>query len=291
MIASEPARTDSCVARAFDALAPEYDAAWTSGLIGQFQRRSAWGEMLSVFRAGDRVLELGCGTGADAARLAAAGVRVHATDISPEMLRLAQERLESSGLSSQVTYELIAVEHLGTTRTPGLFDGAFSNFGALNCVEDMRGAAASLARLVRPGGKVLLCFMGRFCLWETAWYLFHLRPAKALRRLRAGRHGIRSDLKPGFPVRVFYHSVREVVAAFRGEFQLVSWRGIGVLVPPSCMERWARARRDGVARLALIEERICAWPVFRGSADHCMLLFSRNPDGSSRPPAFGAGMT
>lgn len=153
MIASEPARTDSCVARAFDALAPEYDAAWTSGLIGQFQRRSAWGEMLSVFRAGDRVLELGCGTGADAARLAAAGVRVHATDISPEMLRLAQERLESSGLSSQVTYELIAVEHLGTTRTPGLFDGAFSNFGALNCVEDMRGAAASLARLVRPGGR------------------------------------------------------------------------------------------------------------------------------------------
>jgi ubiquinone/menaquinone biosynthesis C-methylase UbiE len=70
----------SAVAAAFDSLAPHYDAAWTETFIGRLQRQQVWRELQSTFRTGERVLEFGCGTGADAAFLARAGVRVHATD-------------------------------------------------------------------------------------------------------------------------------------------------------------------------------------------------------------------
>ena len=43
---------------------------------------------------------------------------------------------------------------------PAPFDGAFSNFAALNCVTDLTPVGRGLAALVRPGGKVLLVIFG-----------------------------------------------------------------------------------------------------------------------------------
>ena len=48
------------------------------------------------------------------------------------------------------------------------FDGAFSNFGALNCVQDLAAACRDLARLLKPGATALLCWMGPCCLWEIS---------------------------------------------------------------------------------------------------------------------------
>ncbi len=266
---------DSQVARAFDHLAPGYDASWTCGVVGRLQRLQVRRTLGALFGRGDRILELGCGTGADATWLAAAGVRVHATDISPRMLSIALERVKREGLSHRVTFELRAIEELADIRDKGPFDGAISNFGAINCVKDLHPAASNLGRLVRPGGKVALCFMGRFCLWETVWHLARMNPGKAFRRLKAGVRGIESSLEPGSRLRVFYPSVPELVSAFDGHFRVVSDRGIAVLVPPSYLERHARVWRHCVAGLTRLDDRIGSWPVFRGSGDHRMLVFER----------------
>jgi len=266
---------NSTVASAFDAIASTYDTIWTGAFIGTLQRRQVWQELEATFRPGERVLEIGCGTGVDAVHLAQAGLQVHATDISMSMLCVLQQRIEREGLDRRITLDHRAVEDLVHVDMPGAFDGAFSNFGVFNCVQDLHVAASNLAGLIRPGGKLIICLMGQFCLWETAWYLLHGRLQKAFRRLRGGDGGSEASLVPGLPIRVFYPSTARLASAFRPKFKLLSSCGIGVLVPPSCMEEWAHARRAGFSRLAVLDEHVRRLPVLRALADHRLLVFAR----------------
>ena len=73
------------VRRAFDELAPTYDEDFTGSLIGRLQRQAFW-RILRGEIDGGTILDLGCGTGEDAVRLAKRACRVDALDVSPEMI-------------------------------------------------------------------------------------------------------------------------------------------------------------------------------------------------------------
>lgn len=266
------------IVSAFDAVAPDYDAIWTDSIVGRLQRQQIWRALQPIFHPGDRILELGCGTGADAVHLAGAGVRVHATDASREMLRAAEVRIERERLSGMVTLEQRSVEQLWDIRDRTPFDGALSNFGVFNCVRDLSCAASNLARLLRPGARLVLCFMGRFCAWETAWYLLRGRPRKAFRRLLAGNSGVETALKSGLRFRVYYPSVADFVRAFQADFNLVSFRSIGLFIPPSCMEPWASGNRSVLDKMALLDGGLGGWPVLRGMGDHRLAIFVRKAE-------------
>jgi SAM-dependent methyltransferase len=240
---------------AFDRIAPNYDELWTRSHIGRLQRNAVWRHIDPLFRPGDAVLDLGCGTGEDAVHLMQAGVRVCAIDASPEMVRLAQER----GVDART----LRMEEIGGTDfARPAFDGAISNFGVLNCVADLKGTASALGGLIRPGGHLALCTLGRFCLWEVFHYRFR---AKAFRRLRG--HAVSS-----MGVRVLYPSVRQMVADFLPHFRLIRWHAIGVFVPPSYVAGLAGRTLDKFGR---IDARVGDWPVLRALADHRLLIFAR----------------
>src|ERR1700691_3470451 len=107
----------------FDAVAEEYDARFTNSLIGRAQRQSVWSEMDRLFRPGQRVLEINCGTGVDAMHLAAQGIRVMACDASPEMIAVARRRLEVSAVRNHVVFRTLATEQIGELEDEGLYDG------------------------------------------------------------------------------------------------------------------------------------------------------------------------
>src|SRR5690606_23171976 len=83
-------------------------------------RSAAWAWMDRAFRPGDRVLELGCGTGADAVHLAGRGVAVVATDVSAEMRRLAAARVFLRDANDLVRVEALDLAQVGD---PGWADG------------------------------------------------------------------------------------------------------------------------------------------------------------------------
>src|SRR5579863_2880952 len=116
--------------------AADYDRQWTDTPIGRAQRDLVWHHLDPLFHPGDRILDLGCGTGADAAHFAARGTVVHATDPSPRMIEVAARR---GGFTTAV----LPAEGIATIDQS--FDGAISNFGALNCVADLPPAARALA--------------------------------------------------------------------------------------------------------------------------------------------------
>ncbi len=265
----------TAVAGAFDAIAPDYDSAWTESTAGRLQRRHVWRHLQSVFREGERILELGCGTGVDAAFLAGIGAWVHAIDVSPRMVSAAKQRIEQQGLADRVTCEVCALENVADIPRIGLFDGAFSDFGAINCLADLSSVAGNIAALLRSGGRLVLCYLGRFCLLETAYHLLHAQPGKAFRRLRAGRSGAETVIGFGPAFRVYYPSVAELAAAFSRDFDLVSYGSVGILVPPSYLESWARTRPRTLLTLASLDQRIGGWPLVRGTGDHRLAVFVR----------------
>ncbi len=243
---------------AFDGIAWRYDELWTCSSVGRLQRDAVWRRLDTLFRPGDELLDLGCGTGEDAVHLEGLGTKVLAIDASPEMVRVARAR----GVNASV----LSIEDLA--RINGHFDGAISNFGAFNCVANLKTVRSSLARLVLPGGNLAVCVLGRFCLWEMLWYLFRGHPLKAFRRLRSGR--VSTSLR----IRVQHFSIHQLSRAFRPDFTLMEWRGIGLSVPPS----YVSAVPERVLRVfGEIDRRVAHWPLLRALADHRLLVFVRNP--------------
>jgi ubiquinone/menaquinone biosynthesis C-methylase UbiE len=268
VISAAPSSPRKTVAAAFDALAARYDAEWTDAPAGRAQREQVWRVVGDLFRAGERVLDLGCGTGADAVRLARRGISVHAVDVAPEMLAAARRRLEAEGTGSRVRLELRALEDLAALRERGPFDGALSNFGALNCVADLPRLASDLSELVRPGGRVAVCVFGRFCLWEVLWYLARGDAARALRR----RRGVTA--RSGFAV--FYPPVAALTAAFRPWFRCLEVRGVGVFVPPSYAASWANLRPRLLGALDRLDRVAGRAPGLRALSDHVLVVFERS---------------
>src|SRR5881628_83833 len=76
----------------FDAIAADYDRLWSETDSGLWQRKAVWDAIQPLFARGDRVLDIGCGTGVDAALLMARGISVVAVDASAEMVRVAQSK-------------------------------------------------------------------------------------------------------------------------------------------------------------------------------------------------------
>jgi ubiquinone/menaquinone biosynthesis C-methylase UbiE len=257
----------------FDAVAESYDDTFTKSKIGRAQRSAVWRELEKIFFHGDRVLEIGCGTGIDACFLANRGVSVLACDSSPRMVQTAEHRVEQTQNQRLVKTRVVAAERLGSLDDSERYDGAFSNFGALNCVKDTGLLVGELARLVRPGGSALLCWMGPFCVWEMFWYACHGNSAKAFRRLR--RQPVSARLAEGVTVRVHYPSVRSLAKQFQPYFSLTEIVGVGIFVPPSYIEPGAKR----FPRLLRGAERLDAFfshcPGVRVLADHILLRFER----------------
>jgi SAM-dependent methyltransferase len=100
---------------------------------------------------GERILDLGCGTGQLTAEIARSGATVIGLDNSAEMLAERSQELSGSYVSFRRRRQL---------RFPEPFDAVFSN-AALHWVKDAEGAVASIARALRPGGRFVAEFGGK----------------------------------------------------------------------------------------------------------------------------------
>jgi SAM-dependent methyltransferase len=248
-------------------MAGTYDSQFTASTIGAMMRRAVWARCGARFPPGSRVLEMNCGTGEDALWLAHRGVQVLATDISPAMLKVAQDKLADSPGSASARFQRLAWEELDTL-DEGPFDGALSNFGGLNCVSSLRGVALALAAKLRPGAVALLCIMGPTVPWEWAWFLAQRNPAAAFRRLR--RDGAQWS---GIAIR--YPSIAETRRAFAPEFRKLRVSAIGALLPPPYTEKWMGRWPRVIAALDRVERRFeSLWPLPL-FADHYLVEFER----------------
>jgi SAM-dependent methyltransferase len=260
---------------AFDGVAADYDIAFTETTLGRILRRRVWRRLEGCFEPGQRVLELACGTGEDACRLAAGGVHVTATDGSVEMVQLAEVKATRAGLADMITTRVLSLQQLTKDNRPfdgPPYDGAFSNFGGVNTIGDWRGLAAGLADLVQPGGFVVLVPMGPICPWEIGWHLAHGQMREAIRRL--GRDSTARIGEGRIPV--WYPSAGRLRDDFGPWFRTASVESLGLWLPPSYLGRLLSLWPSlwvGLSGLDAASARLA-----RGIGDHYIMILERNDE-------------
>lgn len=254
----------------FDRLAATYDDDFTRSRTAAYLRARVHARLLERLKAGDHLLELGSGTGEDAAFLAAHGIRVTATDASPAMRDVARHKTAHLPGVDVMPLDMNALPAQGFS---GPYDAVLANFGALNCAADRRALAAWLAPRIRPGGVALLAVMGRLCLWEIGWHLLHGQPRRAFRRLNGrARFGA---------LWVTYPTPRQLAADFAPAFRRDRLEALGLFLPPSevfaAVERRPRLWRA----LAALETRVAPHAWAAPLADHYWIVLERTTNPAS----------
>jgi 2-polyprenyl-3-methyl-5-hydroxy-6-metoxy-1,4-benzoquinol methylase len=111
-------------------------------------------ERLLALREGERVLEIACGNGQMARRMATLGATVVATDFSRRFVELATARTEAACLSDRVTFQqLDATEETALLILgEGRYDAVVCNM-ALMDMTDVEPLFRAVARLLAPAGR------------------------------------------------------------------------------------------------------------------------------------------
>jgi ubiquinone/menaquinone biosynthesis C-methylase UbiE len=140
-------RSKRSARRWFDRRARAYESGVTSRWRDPVQRASL--EALELTRA-DRVLDVGCGTGAATRAAAPLAESVVGMDLSPEMIRQAVELARGVG---NVRFEV------GDAEEQSFDDGAFTAVLCSNSFHhypDPARAVAEMARVLAPGGRLVI---------------------------------------------------------------------------------------------------------------------------------------
>ena len=264
---------EAAVAQAFSLQAPHFDVLYGTDAIIQYKRSRVRAHILSFLKGGNTLLELNCGTGADALYFAERGFRVHATDLSPTMLDVLNQKREVYPAGSRVTSETCSFTRLEELESKGPYDYLFSNFGGLNCTGELNTVLKSLHSLVKPGGYVTLVIISRFCLWETL-LLLKGRFRTATRRFFAA--GGRKAKVEGSSFRCWYYSPSYVRRHIDPSFELVSLEGLCTIVPPSYIEHFGEKH----PRLfSFLKKREDAWKdrwPWNRMGDYFIVTFKKN---------------
>ncbi len=98
--------------------------------------------------AGERILDIAAGTGTSAASLAKSGAEVVAADFSPGMIEVGRRKHPA------ITF--VEADAMNLPFTDGEFDAVTVSFGLRN-VEDPKRALAEMYRVLKPGGRLVIC--------------------------------------------------------------------------------------------------------------------------------------
>jgi len=259
----------------FDFVAAAYDRQFTDTVTGKAQRTIVWNYLDRYLQQPPlQILETNCGTGTDAIHFAEANHTVLATDVSEQMLAVARKKVESQNLLSRV--ELVQWDLNQPCPFPHQqFDLIFSNFGGLNCLSPsaLKKLAPELNHLLRPGGKLIVVVMGRFCLMETVYFLLKGKWKSAFRR--CSKQAVKAKLDNDTQIDTWYYRPREVAGYFGESFIFKTKRPVGFFIPPSYLENWFAKKKKRAGFLMRCEKQISNRRFFAAGADHYLAEFHK----------------
>lgn len=154
-------------------------------------------ERESALLKGKHLLEIGCGMGYDSLEFLKRGVRVTATDLTPNAVAMTIRHFEVEGVQAEAVHTANALDLPFDDNT---FDAVWSN-GVLHATGNTERAIQEARRVVRPGGRIIISHFYRKPSWM---YLMH----------HVGRENIEYKEEDP-PVNTFYTEA-EILAMFKG---------------------------------------------------------------------------
>lgn len=211
-------------------------AAWRATRLGAITERLELDLVLALAGSlrGASVLDVGTGDGSYALEAAARGARVVGVDADPAMLRAAKERAASRGLRVELTE--------GRVEALPFADESFDVVLAVTVlcfVADTTTAFREMARVLRPGGRLVVGELGRHNAWAASR---RVRGWLGSRTWRAAHFWTRGEL------RRHLRGAKLEVATIRGAIHYPPNARVAALLAP--LDPWlSRAHAPGAAFL------------------------------------------
>ncbi len=225
---------------AFDGVADNYDHHIFGNVINSWLRTVSIGLLKTIFKPGDTLLEIGCGTGTETLALAQAGMKIVACDISPRMIEVLKRKVSAAGLSQAVhpvyakpsmNLSNVIMSEIGRI----YFDGAYSTYGAVNTEPNLGGMFREIHSILKDDARLVLGVWNKYCLYEMAGYSLRLKPSLAFARLRnpvpVG--------KSRFCVTSNAFSIRSLNQYIKPYFKIKKVFGVVITLPPSNLTKYA----------------------------------------------------
>ncbi len=263
----------------FDAAADRYDADEEGNRVLVHLRERVFAQLCEAFAPGSRLVEIGSGTGSEAARLVAERrCRVALVDVSPRLLERASAKVrgaDEGGLLGAHRMAARSIDQLTRFYGRASFDGGYSSLGPLNCEPRLEPVADGLAELVRPGGAVVLSIINRWCPAEVVWFAAHGQWREAARRWGGP---VQAAAYAGGPkdVTTWYYSRREIERAFSGSFCVEHAEALPLLWPPPYLDFWVRRFERFFMAARPVERWAARQPFLRALGDHVLLRLRRD---------------
>ena len=240
------------VSEAFSRQSVVFDDIYETNPITLWMRSRFRNEVLKFIRPGDNILELNCGTGIDTLFFAQKGYKILATDNAEGMLDQVKEKISKKGLQ-----ELVSSRKYSFNDLSGLegqkFGYIYSNFGGLNCTDDLVKVLKDIDQLLLPGGHFTFTIMPKVCLWEI-FEIFKGRRSVAFRRFKKG--GANAHIE-GVYFKCHYYNPSYVIKHAGINYSLSALNGLASFVPPPSMEHFPGKYPKLFSLLKKIEEPLC----------------------------------
>ncbi|MEZ5082787.1 MAG: class I SAM-dependent methyltransferase [Bacteroidales bacterium] len=260
----------------FDNVAQLYDESFTSSGIGKALRRQVYVYLETILPENKPldILELNCGTGHDALYFAKRGHNVIATDISSDMIAVANDKAKREKPIASVRFVVSDMRDLSEISNGEKFDLIFSNFGGLNCLDskDLKILSYKLSLLLKKGGRFIAVVMPKICLWESAYFIVKFKMKNVLRRNTNDSVMVNVG---NSKVETWYYSPGDFKRIFVNEFQVVNRKPVGIMLPPSYMEPYYQKKPYALKRLEYAERLIGNIPALSYLADHFLIDFRK----------------
>lgn len=250
----------------WDRAAEHYDG--TARVQDRYLRGRNTAVLLRFFRPGMHLVEIGCGTGWEAKILKEYGCKLTLTDLSPEMVKRAYARVGRG-----CHYLVLPAETIDAFRIT--FEGAYANFGVLNCLKDLEDFFFRLARILSPGSYFIASFNNRLYWGDALFYL--LRIPNFLRKRLRGYGRVVAGGKEQEPV-AYYYTYRRVRRAAEPFFRLRACFALAVFLPPPYLNPAQRLPSFLYSLLKKLEEMLAHFYPFSILGDQVIMVFERRGD-------------
>lgn len=253
---------------AFSSVYDDYEALSSENQIDIFRRTYIREHIESFLKPGHKILELNAGSGIDAVYFAKKGHPILATDIAPASAIHIQNKIKTQGLNNleYLSCSFTELEKLGDRK----FDCIFSNFGGLNCTNDLQKAFKHFEDLLNPNGYVSLVVMPPFYPWEIATMLTGNK--NALRRFR--KDGTASNVG-NETITTFYHTPNQIRKALGKNFRHIKTRNIGTFYPSAHFSSFQK-NQSVIKKLMAFDVWFNNLPVMiKGIGDYYIITFQK----------------